>query len=256
MPAAERLRRRPLMRAPALDAALAVFAPAASAPAAPGAQTAAAGEPLSPRQREEALDLPRRALRDDLTILRDAVVALCAAAERDHPEAWRETLAAHADALLRDADVPAEGNPRRGVAVVEFSQARCGCRRQVEPTIAEPPPRNGDARLVLTVRPVPGPASAPASRALLAAQCQGRYADLHGALLSPREDTPEPVIGEAAGRLGSDRDRLRRDRDDPAVQALGLQGTPALAVGGTLMPGATDLATPPGLVAEARGRER
>ena len=33
---------------------------------------------------------------------------------------------------------------------------------------------------------------------------------------------------------------------DPARQALGLQGTPALAVGEAPMPGATDLATPPG----------
>jgi protein-disulfide isomerase len=260
MPATERPRRTPA-RALALLAAL-----AASGPTAPRAQPAP-GEPLSPRQREEVLDLLRRAMRDDPTILRDAMVSLRAAAERGRAEAGRGALAAHADVLLRDPADPVKGNPQGGVTVVEFFDARCGYCRQMEPTLAELLRRDGDVRLVLKDLPVLGANSVLASRALLAAQRQSRYAELHGALLALRGDTPEPVIREEAERLGLDWDRLRRDMDDPAVQAriernlrlaqaLGVQGTPALVVGDTLVPGAVDLATLQGLVAEARGRAR
>jgi protein-disulfide isomerase len=63
--------------------------------------------------------------------------------------------------------------------------------------------------------------------------------------------------------VGLDWVRLKRDMDDPAVgrrietntrlaQALGVQGTPAMVVGNTLVPGAVDLGTLERLVAEAR----
>jgi protein-disulfide isomerase len=137
----------------------------------------------------------------------------------------------------------------------------------MEPAMAELLRRDGDVRLVLKDLPVLGPNSALASRALLAAQRQGRYADLRAALLALPGDTPEPAIRGEAERLGLDWDRLRLDMDDPALQArldrnhrlaraLGIGGTPALVVGETLVPGAVDLPTLQALVAEARGNGR
>jgi protein-disulfide isomerase len=258
MPATTGLR---CIAAPAL-----LLATLALAPAVPRAEEAA-GEPLSPRQREEVFDLLRRALRDDPTILRDAMLSLRAAAERSRAEAARGALAAHADDLLRDPADPVKGNPQGSVTVVEFFDARCGYCRQMEPAMAELLKRDGDVRLVLKDLPVLGPNSVLASRALFAAQRQGKYAELHDALLAMRGDTPEPVLQAEAERVGLDWARLRRDMDDPTVQqridrnlrlaqSLGIQGTPALVVGEALVPGAVDLAALQGLVAEARGRPR
>ena len=71
------------------------------------------------------------------------------------------------------------------------------------------------------------------------------------------------MLKREAERLGLDWARLRRDMDDPAVGrrleantrlagALRIEGTPALIIGDTLVPGAVDLATLERLVAEAR----
>src|SRR4051794_19239874 len=96
-----------------------LLAALALAPVMPRAEPAT-GEPLSPRQREEVLDLLRRALRDDPTILRDAMLSLRAVAERNRAESARGALAAQADALLHDPADPVKGNPQGNVTVVEF----------------------------------------------------------------------------------------------------------------------------------------
>src|SRR4051812_9779904 len=83
-------------------------------PAVPRADEAE-GQPLSPRQRSETLDLLRRALRDDPTILRDAMVSLRAANERERAGTARGALIANADALLRDPADPVKGNPQGSV---------------------------------------------------------------------------------------------------------------------------------------------
>ena len=76
---------------------------------------------------------------------------------------------------------------------------------------------------------------------------------------------PGPESPRQAQRAGLDWTRLRRDMDDPAItrrieanvalaQRLGVEGTPALVVGNTLVPGAVDLDELERLVREARAR--
>jgi protein-disulfide isomerase len=71
------------------------------------------------------------------------------------------------------------------------------------------------------------------------------------------------MIKDAALRLGLDWPRLEHDMDDPTVKArldeklklarsLGVDGTPALIIGGDLLPGAMDLAELQDAVAGAR----
>jgi protein-disulfide isomerase len=75
----------------------------------------------------------------------------------------------------------------------------------------------------------------------------------------------EAAIFRIAGEIGLDVARLRRDMDAPEIgqrlqknaalaQALQINGTPAFAIGDTLVPGAVDLATMRSLVAEARAK--
>jgi protein-disulfide isomerase len=123
--------------------------------------------------------------------------------------------------------------------------------------------RERDVRVVLKDLPILGPNSVLAARALLAAQRQNAYGPLYDALMRLREDTTEPVLRREAERLRLDWTRLRREMDEPAVtariernvalaRALEIQGTPAIVVGTTILPGAADLATLQALVARAR----
>jgi len=222
-----------------------------------------AAQGFSPEQRREVVDLLREALRQDPGILRDALVALEKADARDRTGAQRAAIAENAAALFRNAEDPVKGNPQGAVTLVEFFDARCGYCKQLQPAIEQLLRRQRDVRLVMKDLPILGPNSLLASRALLAAQRQGKYAELHAALLALREEPAEPVLKREAERVGLDWARLRREMDDPAISrrleantrlagALRIEGTPALVIGDTLVPGAVDLATLERLVAEAR----
>ena len=82
-----------------------------------------------------------------------------------------------------------------------------------------------------------------------------------------RGDLDEAAVRAAAERVRLDAARLRRDMDEPAVQAridanlrlarqLRIDGTPALVVGETLVPGAVDMATLERMVADQRRAQR
>ncbi len=218
---------------------------------------------LSPQQREEVLAILRNALREDPAILRDALATLEQAEAREREAAQSAALRAARPALFEDATLPVKGNPQGRLSIAEFFDARCGYCKQLHPVMEQLLAADRDIRVVMLDLPILGPNSVLASRALLAAQRQGRYAELHDALLRLREEPTEPVLRREAERLRLDWPRLRREMDDPAVarriqanlalaQQLGIQGTPALVVGETLVPGAVDLPALRQLVARAR----
>lgn len=236
---------------------------ACGAAAAQGSGGGAGGDGFTPRQREEIVGILREALRRDPSILRDALVALEEAEMRDRGAQARAAITQNAEVLFRDAEDPVKGNARGDVTIVEFFDVRCGYCRQLHPTVEELLRRDRNVRLVLKDLPILGPNSTLAARALLAAQRQGRYVPYQDALLRLRGDTPEGVLRTEAERLGIDWARLRRDMDDPAIQrriegnlrlarTLGIEGTPAMVIGETVIPGAVDLATLERQVAEAR----
>ena len=240
----------------------------AADPVVPQASGPATAEPtFSPSQRAEILRILRDAQRDDPSILREALSGLDDADRRDRAAALRASIASNASALFQDATDPAKGNPRGDVTIVEFFDARCGYCKQMQPAMDALLRRDPNVRVVLKDLPILGPASVLASRALLAAHRQGKYAPLYDALMTLRGDPTEAVLRQQAERAGLDWSRLRRDMEDPAVQAridrnlalaqsLGIEGTPALVVGETLVPGAIDLPALERLVAEARAARR
>jgi len=245
------------MRRRALPAAAMLVALAT----APGSSPLAEG--FTEAQRAEIVGILRDALRSDPSILREALEGLEAAERREREGAGRAAIAANAGALFRDPADPAIGNPQGAVTVVEFFDPRCGYCKRMVPVVEELLRRQRDVRWVMKDFPILGPNSVLASRALLAAQKQGKYAELHDAVMRLREEPAEPVLKREAERAGLDWARLKRDMDDPAVQrrldangrlaqALQIQGTPAMVVGDALVPGAVDLATLERLVAEAR----
>jgi protein-disulfide isomerase len=234
--------------------------------AATPAAAQAPGGTFTPAQRAEIVEILREALRQDPTILREALMGLEAAEQRDRQEARRAAIAQNAAALFQDGTAPARGNARGDVTIVEFFDARCGYCKQLHPALDALLRRDPNVRIVMMDLPILGPNSVLASRALLAAQRQGRYPQLQDALLSLRVEPTEAVLRQQAERVGLDWTRLRRDMDDPAIgrrieanirlaQSLGLVvGATADTRGAnaTLVPGAVDLAALERLVGEAR----
>ena len=96
--------------------------------------------------------------------------------------------------------------------------------------------------------PILGPESVLASRAAIAARKQGKYWDLHHALMSTPGKLTEQHLYVLAGQVGLDVARLRRDIGAPEIdrvlqnnrrlaRALGIRGTPGFVIGDTVVPG-------------------
>jgi protein-disulfide isomerase len=224
--------------------------------------TASAAE-FTPAQRAEIVQILRDALKRDPSILRDAVTALQAEDGERQQAASQAAIAAARDKLIDPAD-PVAGNPKGDVTIVEFFDTRCPYCRKLEPSMAELLAKDHGVRLIYKDLPILGPASLLGSKALLAAQKQGGYEKLRDAVMALPPDTTRPMIQVAAQKLGLDWKRLEHDMDDPAVAAriqgnlklahdLGIEGTPAMVIGTTLIPGAMDAAELRKAVATERG---
>ena len=80
--------------------------------------------------------------------------------------------------------------------------------------------RNDDLRLVFREFPILGPESTPAARTALASWAQGLYEPFHGAPLGADGPFDLDHILAVARSIGLDAERLARDMEDPALDAL------------------------------------
>lgn len=231
-----------------------------AAPLLAGARAA----PLTAEQRAEVVQVVRQALINDPSILRDAMANLQA------DETKREQAAAAGAIATQRAELVAQpadqviGNPNGSVTVVEFYDPRCPYCRQMLPVFDALVKADPQVRVVYKEIPILGPASVAESRALLAAQSQGRYLALQDALMrTPGAPSAADVRGTAV-QHGIDGAAYDRDLANPAIDArlqrnlhlaaeLHIDGTPAIVVGQHLFSGAMELADLQRAIATARG---
>lgn len=180
--------------------------------------------------------------------------------------AAKAVLKARADEVLRDPESPVGGDPEGDVTVVEFFDYNCGYCRQMAPQLATAQASDAKLRVVYKEFPVLGSTSNFAAKAALAAHRQGKYVPFHKALMGGKDTLTEDGVLQIAAGLGLDLERLKKDIDDPSIQAtidrnlalgqaLHITGTPAFAIGEQIVPGAVDLKTLQQLIREARDRK-
>ena len=226
------------------------------------ATTVARADSFTPAQRAEIVTIVRDALKQDPSILRDAITSLQADEGERSQEATRSAIARAHDRMVTPAD-PVVGDAKGDVTIVEFFDTRCPYCRKLEPVMDGFLAQDRHVRLVDKDLPILGPASVLGTKALLAAQRQDAYAKMRDAVMKLPPDTTLPQIEGVAKKLGLDWAKMARDMDDPAVQTridanlklahdLGIQGTPALVIGTDLVPGAVDAAALQKMVAAAR----
>ena len=245
-------------------AARSLLAGAVVAAAAMGVTASHAQSPPAPALDPDAVGaIVREYLLAHPEVIEEAVQVLRARREREQHRRARAAIAQHAEALLAHPMSPVSGAADGDVTVVEFFDYQCGyCKRVLGPML-ELLDTDARVRVVWKEFPVLGPVSRFAARAAMAAARQGRYQAFHVSLMGVRERLSEPAVIETAAAVGLDVERLRRDMDDPAIDAyleetaqlaaaLGIGGTPAFVIGDTLVPGAVDGARLEAIVAQAR----
>ena len=139
--------------------------------------------------------------------------------------------------------------PNNTVPVAMFSDFACPICRVMDDRLTDLEASDPDTfHIVRHQLPLLGVASAVASRAVLAADLQGKYREMHARLIRTPAVTDERFIAAIAENLDLDGDRLLKDMQSRAIDrrlrltaaianVFGFIGTPAFAVGRTVFMG-------------------
>jgi protein-disulfide isomerase len=184
----------------------------------------------------------------------DALKAAQQQADAQAAEQSRRVISTKQKELQDSPDDLIQGNPKGDVTLVEFFDYRCPYCKQVEPSLDALLKEDGKLRIVYKEFPILGEASVYATRVALAAKKQGKYAAFHRAMMVTKGDIGDETVLNVATALGIDVSQIKADMSAPEIDrqidknyaladALNIQGTPAIIVGDTLIPGAVDLDT-------------
>jgi protein-disulfide isomerase len=168
-------------------------------------------------------------------------------------------------AVLRDPEIPAIGNLKGDITVVEWFDYQCPYCRKLEPELRQVVQDDGKVRLVLKDWPILSEVSKIAARMALASKYQNKFLAAHEAMIGVNSRLTEPRIGELLAAAGIDMDRLSRDlsanakaidailaRNNEQAEAFGFNGTPSFIVGKFRVPGILTMAEFEQAIADAR----
>jgi len=168
-------------------------------------------------------------------------------------------------AVLRDPEVPVDGNADGDIAIVEWFDYQCPYCRKLEPELRQVVHEDGKVRLVWKDWPILGPVSVIAARMALAAKYQGKYGKAHDAMMALNSKLTEARIDEVFAAAGIDVDRAKRDlaanerainailaRNNEQAEGLAFRGTPSFIVGKFRVPGTLTMDEFAQAIADAR----
>jgi protein-disulfide isomerase len=157
----------------------------------------------------------------------------------------RTLAAAHANELFGAQQSIVAGNPNGKVTLVEFSDYECPHCKAMTPLIDELIKANKDLRVVYRPFPIINANSTNAAMAVLAAQAQGKFSDLHTEMMASTAPLTDEQIGMLLKKVRIDtkkydvaikgsriKEELKANRD--LGIAVGLRGTPSFLIARTV----------------------
>ena len=211
---------------------------------------------------ERIKQLALEAILENPQIIAEAITQLRAQDEQRKAEQMASSIDLYRDELENDPNAPILGNPSGEITVVEFFDYNCPYCKRVAPDVLELIGSEKDVKVVYREWPILGEGSLFAARAALAAREQGKYEEMHWALMALRTANQQTVL-KAAEELGLDivklqLDMLSSDVDEHIelsmrlANAIGFTGTPSFVIGDQAAPGAIPLSTMKEMVAADR----
>jgi len=170
---------------------------------------------------------------------------------KEEAERTRKLVAENAQELYRHPDAPVAGNPDGDITVVEFFDYNCGyCKRGFH-NVLELIEKDPNVRVVFKEFPILSKDSEEAAKIALAARMQGKYWEMHRAMIENKGRVTEAFALEAAGKLGLDVEKLKADKESETVKAelarvealarkMNISGTPHFLVGNEGIGGAPE----------------
>ena len=206
---------------------------------------------VSPDQKKEIEQIVKSYLVANPEVFVDIQNALQEKVEKEQTEKLKVAISQNSAEIYRERNASVAGNPDGDITVVEFFDYNCGyCKHGLHDVIklVETDPK---VRVVFKELPILSKGSEEASRVALAAQRQGKYWELHKAMLGAKGQMNEAAALQIAEKLGLDMDKLEEDMASPEVKAeiekaaalakkLGVNGTPDFLIGDRAVAGAPD----------------
>ena len=222
------------------------------APPAALAQAPAADTRLfSPEQKRAIEEIVKDYLIANPEVFLEVQQSLEAKMEQIQAERIKAAIAQNAREIYRSADAPVAGNPNGDITIVEFFDYNCGYCKRGFPELVKLIDKDPKVRIVLKELPILSKGSEEAARVALAARLQGKYWDVHRALLESKGQAHEAAALTIAEKLGLDIAKLKKDMDSPEIKAeiervrelankMGINGTPHFLVGDRGIAGAPE----------------
>ncbi len=145
-------------------------------------------------------------------------------------------------------DLPMAGNPEGDITIVEFFDYNCGyCRKafaDIQTILNEDP----NVRVIFQEMPILSPSSVKMASYALAALKQGKYFEMHTALMDYKGSQTDDAYLKLAEKIGLDIEKLKADmageditqqmvKAKEIAQSLRIQGTPGFIIGEKIYPG-------------------
>lgn len=195
----------------------------------------------------DMVDLTDRAAVEQ--IVREYIIANPEVIEEALVELSRRERAETAAKLASDPRDYSIGPEDAKVTIVEFFDYRCGfCKRSMDWLLDQHDENPEDVRIVFKEFPILSRESQVAALAALAAGRQGKYNEMHQALMASRSDFSDEAIDNVARGIGVDVTKMRKDMEDEELIAqlgdirneaitLGAEATPTFFINGRVVSG-------------------
>ena len=141
--------------------------------------------------------------------------------EAEAAEAAKLALSENGDALYNNANDYSIGPADAPVTVVEFFDYRCGyCKSAAGWVNSAPAKYEGKVRVVFKEMPILSPESRDAALAALAAGKQGKYQEIHRAMMADRNKFTKADIDRIAASVGVDVEQMRKDMKSEELKQI------------------------------------
>nr|WP_244946885.1 DsbA family protein [Legionella israelensis] len=205
--------------------------------------TVTAADAMSDAQKKQIEKIVHDYLVNHPEVLLEASQALQQKQQQTLQEEAKSAIQQNASQLFSDS-MAVLGNPKGNVTLVEFFDYQCIHCKKMAPVVSELLKKDNNLRVIYKEFPIFGKSSELASRAALAASMQGKYKEMHNALLKLDKRLNEQLIMDTAKSLGLNIEKLKKDMDSTKVtdelkenrelaEKLRLMGTPAFIIAST-----------------------
>ncbi len=204
-------------------------------------------ENFTAEQKQELEVLFKKFLADNPQSILDSVDSYRAAQEEKTQQSAAENLKKYDD-YFKDNTLPIAGNPNGDVTVVEYFDYNCGYCRKAFADIQTLLNEDTNLRVIFQEMPILSPSSQTMAAISMAAHKQGKYFEMHKALMDYRGTQSEEAYNKVAKDVGVDVEQMNKDAASEDVLSaittssdmardLGIRGTPGFIIGDKLFPG-------------------